>query len=208
MTAESKPTAPGPTETPPATPAEQPATPASETAPKTTGAEARIHGLVAEREAAKTKAADLEAKYNDLVNRTQTEEEKARRDYANQEVDKFKVTEYQPVIHERDQYKAIATTQLEMIKQRLPEDKRINATVDAMSLPQQVEFYSALADSITASPQPPSTVGAPLNPALPPGKKLWKLSEIRANQNEPGWWEANREDILRAQGEGRFEKDV
>lgn len=204
MTAESKTDGSGTTDTPPATPAAQPApTPASDTG-NVTGAEARIHGLTAQVERHKGAASDWESKYNDLKTASQTDQEKLLQAHADKAIEVFRLTEYTPVVSERDQYKAILTAQLEMVKQRLPEDKRVHTTVDTLPLAQQYEFYNSLATSL---PAPTPNVGASANPVAPAAGKIWTTTEIRAHQSEPGWWEANREDILRAQGDGRYKNE-
>jgi len=180
------------------------ATPANDGVPD--GVQARLNTMAAQKNQAVSEAEQLRAENAKLRETMKSEQEKAMDVYANERLEQFKVSEHTPLATIAEQMKGVLQIQVDEYKNAVPEERR-PASFDALPLVQQFEAYKSLALSLAGSggkprPTPVNGGGNPLD--ANEGRRIWKQSEIRANNSDREWWSANREDILAAQREGRI----
>ena len=165
------------------------------------GVQQRIDQMTARTKAAEEKTAAAETALEAERLKNKSEQEKAFDLYASEKLEQFRVTEHDPIITERDALKGAVEGVVETLKQQIPEDKRPDFS--GLPLRDQLEAYSKFSAALETGPAAPAGVDSGGNPPSAPSGRKWKLSEIRANNSDQEWWRANREDILRAQKEGR-----
>jgi len=179
------------------------AAPANDGVPS--GVQARLDTMAAQKNQAVKEAQDMRAELDRLREQTKSDQEKAMDAFAKERLEQFKVAEYDPIATIAEQMKGVLQTQVDEFKSRVPEDKR-PASFDTLPLVQQFEAYKALASSLgtgTPTTRPPVNGGGN-PPNANEGKRIWKQSELRANNSDAEWWKSHREDILAAQREGRI----
>jgi hypothetical protein len=172
------------------------------------GVQARIDRITAtsktEVEKAEARAKAAEEERDALREKNKTEQEKAMDQRAQDAVEQFKLVEHAPLAASAEQMKGLLETQVEQLKGAIPEDKRPKS-FDVLPLVQRFEAYKALAESLnvkTTATRIDSGGGGGDGKAS--GKRVWKISEIRDNNNNPEWWKEHGPDVKAAQTEKRI----
>jgi len=166
------------------------------------GVQQRIDTLTVQKQKAIDEADALRAKLEKIEQEHMSEQEKAKVAYANEQVEKFKATEHNPLAASAEQMKQVLEAQVNVYRERVPEERR-PASFESLPLVQRFDAYRTLAESMDSTSAAKGFDGSGSPAGGEKKGRIWKLSEINQHSGDPAWWKENREEILKAQKEGR-----
>ncbi len=166
------------------------------------GVQRRLDAMTARTKTAEEKAEDWEGKYNAEHEKNKSEQEKVMDMYATEKLEQFRVTEHNPAITERDALKGAVESVVEELKQQIPEDRRPDFS--SLPLAAQLDAYGKFVTGLEVGTSVPAAVDSGGNPATKTTGRKWRMSEIHAGRDDREWWKENREDIIKAQADGRI----
>ena len=180
-----------------------PDTRATDTAADTSGNkgyEGRIHGLTAERDRHRDANAELQRKYDELVEKTKSEDERRVDALVQERVN----TEYGEKLQRLESYEAELGKKRDALVETLPEEHRGMIDPHATVVQQIKQAEGVL--SLLKIDRPTPTGGSANPPTKEVGGRIAYSDITRWGQNMDVWRE-HREEVRAAQREGRIDYD-